>query len=58
MTTDRQGVVRLLDQRAGAWLPLLHTRANSKGRSDTHYIVAVSQVEWEARTILCRGSRY
>ena len=58
VTADSQGVVRLLDHRAGAWLPLLDTRAHSKGRSDTHYIVAVSQVEWEARTILCRGSRY
>ena len=58
VTADSQGVVRLLDQRAGAWLPLLDTRAHSKGRSDTNYIVAVSQVEWEARTILCGGSRY
>ena len=42
-TADSQGVVRLLDQRAGAWLSLLDTRAHSKGRSDTHYIVLFFQ---------------
>ena len=58
VTADSQGVVLLLEKRAGVWPSLLDMRAHSKGRSDTHYFVAVSQVEWEARTILCRGSRY
>jgi len=56
-TCDTFGVLRIHDKLAG-WRPVLDCRGHSKGKSDFHYIVSVSQEEGEARCIVCRGSKY
>ena len=56
-TCDTFGVLRIHDKLAG-WRPVLDCRGHSKGKSDFHYIVSVSQEEGEVRCIVCRGSKY
>jgi chromosome transmission fidelity protein 4 len=57
-SADGAGVVRLLDLRRRVWREVCDTHVAVKSRSDNHFVLGVSEAEWNIRTILCKGSRY
>ncbi|CAH2102314.1 unnamed protein product [Euphydryas editha] len=58
VAADGAGVLRLLHEPAGAWLPIADTAQHRRGVSDSWFIVSVSESEQKVRAILCRGSSF
>ncbi|XP_063231056.1 WD repeat and HMG-box DNA-binding protein 1 isoform X3 [Bacillus rossius redtenbacheri] len=54
---DSSGSVRILSPR-GYWLPVLHTSALVKGKSDHYFVLGASEAAQNVRAVLCKGARY
>ncbi|XP_015915090.2 WD repeat and HMG-box DNA-binding protein 1 isoform X1 [Parasteatoda tepidariorum] len=56
---DTSGVIQLLNVSCGSkWIPIANTTLNIKNKSDTCFVVGLSEIKQEVRYILCKGSRY
>lgn len=58
VTCDTMGMVRMFSVRSNHWIPVCDTSLHSKGASDSHFIIEVSESAQIVRAILCRGSAY
>ena len=55
-TMDSAGLLQMFFR--GSWIPLLDTKQHVKGKSDSYFIVGLSEMEQTVRCILCKGARY
>ncbi|KFM61807.1 WD repeat and HMG-box DNA-binding protein 1, partial [Stegodyphus mimosarum] len=56
---DTAGIISLLSPNCGSkWIPVANTAQNLKGRSDTYFVIGLSEIKQEIRCILCKGSKY
>ncbi|KAI5644928.1 minichromosome loss protein, mcl1, middle region domain-containing protein [Phthorimaea operculella] len=55
---DNSGILRLHDVASGIWMPIIDTNSNSRGASDSWFIVSVSEPAQKVRAILCRGTTF
>lgn len=58
VTCDAMGMVRMFSVRSNHWIPVCDTSQHSKGASDTHFIVDVSESNQIVSAIMCRGSSH
>lgn len=58
VTCDSNGMVRLFSMRSNLWIPVCDTSLHTKGASDNHFIIEVSEASQVVRAILCRGHSY
>lgn len=58
VTCDTMGMIRMFSIRSNHWMPVCDTALSTKGASDTHFIIEVSESAQIVRSILCRGSSY
>lgn len=58
VTCDTMGMVRMFSIRSNHWFPVCDTSLHTKGASDNHFIIDVSESTQIIRAILCRGSSY
>ncbi|CAL1269183.1 unnamed protein product [Larinioides sclopetarius] len=56
---DSSGIVSLLNTFCGVkWIPIADTTANMKSKSNTYFVLGLSEIKQEIRCILCKGSKY
>ncbi|XP_055935978.1 WD repeat and HMG-box DNA-binding protein 1-like [Argiope bruennichi] len=56
---DSSGILSLLNTSCGVkWIPVADTTANMKGKSNTYFVLGLSEIKQEIRCILCKGSKY
>lgn len=55
---DTMGMLRMFSIRSSHWTPVCDTSNHTKGASDGHFIIEVSESQQIVRSILCRGSSY
>ncbi|KAG1663728.1 WD repeat and HMG-box DNA-binding protein 1 [Nymphon striatum] len=56
---DSSGILRLLTGKTGhLWVQVIDTKDHTKGKSDHHFVIGVSEIQQELRCIFCKGSRY
>lgn len=55
---DTMGMLRMFSIRSNYWTPVCDTSNHTKGASDGHFIIEVSESQQIVRSILCRGSSY
>uniref|UniRef100_A0A6A7FYA2 WD repeat and HMG-box DNA-binding protein 1-like n=1 Tax=Hirondellea gigas TaxID=1518452 RepID=A0A6A7FYA2_9CRUS len=59
VVVDSDGYVRMKHPKyPGNWTVILASKEMTKGRSDHHFVLGVSETEGKVRSILCRGSRF
>lgn len=58
VTCDTMGMLRMFSVRSSHWIPVCDTSLHTKGASDNHFIIEVSESSQIVRAILCRGSMY
>lgn len=58
VTCDTMGMVRMFSIRSNHWFPVCDTSLHSKGASDNHFIIEVTESSQIVRAILCRGSSF
>lgn len=58
VTCDTMGMIRMFATRSNHWIPVCDSSIHSRGASDSHFIIEVSESSQIVRAILCRGSQY
>lgn len=55
---DSHGMMMLYRHKSGAWFPIWNGTNNTKGASDSFFIVGINENQKEIQAILCRGCSY
>lgn len=58
VTNDTMGMIRMFSIRSNHWIPVCDTSLFTKGASESHFVIAVSESSQIISAILCRGSTY
>lgn len=58
VTCDTMGMVRMFSVKSNCWVPICDTSLHTKGASDSHFIIEVSESMQIVHAILCRGTTY
>lgn len=58
VTSDTMGMIRMFSIRSNHWIPVCDTSLHTKGASDSHFVIEISESTQIVRAIMCRGSSH